>query len=249
MIVIPAVDIRQGQCVRLSQGRADAQTVYSDAPAAMATKWEQMGAARIHVVDLDGAFEKKPKNLDAIKDILSTVKVPVQVGGGIRDLATMETYLSLGVSQIIIGTEAIRNPDMVKEACRLFPGKIIVGIDAKEGKVAVEGWTETTSVTAIDLARTFEDAGVAAINFTDIHRDGMQTGPNIEQTQAFAEATSIPVVASGGVSTIQDIHAVLDIVSSGVVGVITGRALYVGTLDLAEAVAVATQGKPQPSPF
>ena len=250
MIVIPAVDIRQGKCVRLSQGRADAQTVYSDDPAAMAAKWESQGGARIHVVDLDGAFEKTPKNLDAIKKILETVKVPVQVGGGIRDIATMETYLSLGISNIIIGTEAIRNPDMVKEACRLFPGKIIVGIDAKEGMVAVEGWTETTSVTAVDLAHSFEDAGVAAINFTDIHRDGMQTGPNIEQTRAFAQSVSIPVVASGGVSTIKDIEAVKSLASAGVVGVITGRALYVGTLDLAQAVRVAMAGvEPDFNPF
>ncbi|WP_028314371.1 1-(5-phosphoribosyl)-5-[(5-phosphoribosylamino)methylideneamino]imidazole-4-carboxamide isomerase [Desulfatibacillum aliphaticivorans] len=250
MIVIPAVDIRQGKCVRLSQGRADAQTVYSDDPAAMAAKWEGMGAARIHVVDLDGAFEKTPKNLGAIKKILETVKKPVQVGGGIRDLATMETYLDLGVSNIIIGTEAIRNPEMVKNACKRFPGKIIVGIDAKEGMVAVEGWTETTSVRAVDLARSFEDAGVAAINFTDIHRDGMQTGPNIEQTRAFAQAISIPVVASGGVSTIKDIKAVKTLAKDGVVGVITGRALYVGTLDLAEAVSAAMEGvDPDYNPF
>ncbi|MBI9075991.1 MAG: 1-(5-phosphoribosyl)-5-[(5-phosphoribosylamino)methylideneamino]imidazole-4-carboxamide isomerase [Desulfatibacillum sp.] len=250
MIVIPAVDIRQGKCVRLSQGRADAQTIYSDDPAAMAAKWEGMGAARIHVVDLDGAFEKTPKNLDAIKKILETVKAPVQVGGGIRDIATMEIYLSLGISNVIIGTEAIRNPAMVKDACKRFPGKIIVGIDAKEGMVAVEGWTETTSVTAADLAKSFEDAGVAAINFTDIHRDGMQTGPNIEQTRAFAEATTIPVVASGGVSTLKDIVAVKTLASSGVVGVITGRALYVETLDLAQAVAVAMEGvEPGFNPF
>ena len=243
MIVIPAVDIRGGRCVRLSQGRADAQTVYSDDPAAMAAKWESLGAARIHVVDLDGAFEKQSKNLDPIKKILETVKAPVQVGGGLRDVGAMEKLLSLGAANVIIGTEAVRNPDMVKEACRLFPGRIIVGIDAKDGMVAVEGWTETTSMTAVELAGIFEDAGVAAINFTDISRDGMHTGPNIEQTGRFASGTGIPVVASGGVSSLDHIKAVMSIEDKGVVGVITGRALYDGTLDLALAIE-ATGRKP-----
>lgn len=241
MIIIPAVDIRHGRCVRLLQGRTDAQTIYSDDPSAMAAKWEGLGAARIHVVDLDGAFEKKPKNLDAIKKILDTVKIPIQVGGGIRDLATMETLFSMGVKNVIVGTEAIRNPDMVKKACKIFPGKIIIGVDAKNGMAAVEGWTETTSMTAIDLAALFADSGVAAINFTDIARDGMHTGPNIEQTLKFAAATDIPVVASGGVSTIKDIEAVCKLSLVGVVGVITGKALYDGTLDFAEALLVAGQ--------
>ncbi|MDI6796396.1 MAG: 1-(5-phosphoribosyl)-5-[(5-phosphoribosylamino)methylideneamino]imidazole-4-carboxamide isomerase [Desulfatibacillaceae bacterium] len=239
MIIIPAVDIRQGLCVRLSQGRADAQTVYGDDPAAMAVKWEDMGARRIHVVDLDGAFEKSPKNVDAIKAILDAVSVPIQVGGGIRDRATLEMWLELGVDSVIVGTEAVRNPDWVRRAAAQNPGRVIIGIDAKNGMVAVEGWTQTTSIPAIELVQSFENCSVAAINFTDIARDGMQTGVNVEQTAALAKATNIPVVASGGVSTIDDIRALLPLEALGVMGVITGRALYAGTLDLAQAIEVA----------
>jgi phosphoribosylformimino-5-aminoimidazole carboxamide ribotide isomerase len=242
MIIIPAVDIRQGLCVRLSQGRADAQTVYGDNPAAMAVKWEKMGARRIHVVDLDGAFEKSPKNVDAIKAILDAVSVPIQVGGGIRDRATLEMWLDLGVDSVIVGTEAVRNPDWVRRAAAQNPGRVIIGIDAKNGMVAVEGWTQTTSIPAIELVQNFEDCSVAAINFTDIARDGMQTGVNVEQTAALARGTSIDVVASGGVSTLDDIRALLPLEALGVVGVITGRALYAGTLDLAEAIEVAEGG-------
>jgi phosphoribosylformimino-5-aminoimidazole carboxamide ribotide isomerase len=239
MIVIPAVDIKEGRCVRLRQGRMDQETVFSDDPAAMAARWAEMGARLIHVVDLDGAVQKRPKNLTSIRKILDAVDAQIQVGGGIRSEETVRTLLDTGVHRVVIGTEAINNPDMVKAACRSYPGRIVVGIDARNGKVAVEGWTQTTEVAAADLARSFEDAGVAAINFTDIHRDGMQTGPNIEETRRLAEAVSIPIVASGGVSTLADIHRLLELASVGVTGIITGRALYDGTLDLKAAMDLA----------
>jgi phosphoribosylformimino-5-aminoimidazole carboxamide ribotide isomerase len=241
MIVIPAVDIKNGKCVRLCQGRMDAETVFSDDPAAMAHKWDVSGVEIIHVIDLDGAIKKRPKNAEVIRDIIAAVNAHVQVGGGIRNLKTIETYLQLGVYRIIIGTEAIRNPQLVKDACRLFPGHIVVGIDARNGLVAIEGWTETTRTRAVDLAMQFEDQGVTAINFTDIHRDGMQTGPNIEETRKLAETISIPVVASGGVSTLQDIRNLLPLEPLGVMGVITGKALYAESLNLAEAISVASQ--------
>jgi len=238
MIIIPAVDIKNGKCVRLLQGRMDAETIFSNDPSAMAERWAKDGAGMIHLVDLDGAVEKTPINQSQIKKIVEKVNVPVQVGGGIRDIKTIGMYLELGVDRVIIGTEAVRNPDFVREACHTFSNKIVVGIDARNGFVAVEGWTETTDVHAIDLAKKFEDSGVAAINFTDIHRDGMQTGPNIDETRRLAESVSIPVVASGGVSTIEDIKNLLPLEKSGVTGVITGRALYEGTLDLKEAILV-----------
>ena len=239
MIIIPAVDIKQGKCVRLSQGRMEDSTQYSDEPAAMARKWADQGAELIHVIDLDGAFAKTVQNFDSIKQILSEVKVPIQVGGGIRDLDTIEMYVNAGVSRVIIGSEAVYQPELVKEACSRFPGSIVVGIDARNGMVAVEGWSKTSKTRAIDLAKEFESCGVSAINFTDIHRDGMQTGPNIEETAALAQAVSIPIVASGGVSTIEDIKNLLKIEDKGVTGVITGRAIYEGTLDLKEAIALA----------
>jgi phosphoribosylformimino-5-aminoimidazole carboxamide ribotide isomerase len=239
MIVIPAVDLKDGKCVRLFQGRMDAETVFSDDPGAMAQKWADLGAQILHVIDLNGAIEKEPRNRHAIEQIVERIDIPVQIGGGIRSERTIKGYLDLGVERVIIGTEAIRNPDMVAAACRAYPDRIIVGIDARNGFVAIEGWTETTEVKAVDLARRFEDCGVAAINFTDIHRDGMQTGPNIEETRRLAQAVSIPVVASGGVSTIDDIRNLLPLEAAGVTGVITGRALYSGTLDLAEAILVA----------
>ena len=238
MIVIPAIDIKNGKCVRLLQGRMDAETVFSDDPAAMGRRWANDGATLIHIVDLDGAVGKRPVNLDTVRKIIDQIHVPVQVGGGIRDIDTIRMYLDQGVSRVIIGTEAIKNPDLVKSACQEFPGQIVVGIDAKAGKVAIEGWTKTTEVTAIDLARQFEDCGVAAINFTDIERDGMRTGPNLLETEKLARAISIPVVASGGVSSIEDIKNLLPLAAAGVVGVITGRALYDGSLDLKAAIAV-----------
>ena len=237
MIIIPAVDIKNGLCVRLLQGRKDAETVFSDDPAAMAQKWEDQGAEMIHVIDLDGAFEKRPKNLDAIKKILDMVKADIQVGGGIRNEDTVKMFIDLGVKKVIIGTEAIRNPKLVEKVCKAFPGQIVVGIDARKGFVAIEGWTETTQIKATDLAKQLEGLGVAAINFTDIHRDGMQTGPNIEETRRLAEAVSVPVVASGGVSTLDDIKNLLPLEKVGVTGIITGKAIYSGTLDLKEAIA------------
>lgn len=239
MIIIPAVDIKNGRCVRLVQGRKQDETVFSDDPAAMALKWSQEGAELIHVVDLDGAFEQRPRNIEAIKKILQTVGTPIQLGGGIRNEQTVRAFLDMGVSRVIIGTEAIRNPEFVEKCAGIYPGRIVVGIDARGGRVAIEGWTETTRIKAVDLAKRFENCGVAAINFTDIYRDGMQTGPNIEQTRRIAQAVNIPVVASGGVATIADIQDLLPLEAVGVVGVITGKALYSGTLDFKKALAAA----------
>jgi len=236
MIVIPAIDIKGGKCVRLRQGRMDAETVFSDDPSAMGSRWESEGAELIHVVDLDGAIGKRPVNLDTIRVIIDRVNVPIQVGGGIRDIETIRMYIDQGVARVVIGTEAIKNPELVKTACREFPDQIVVGIDAIGGQVAIEGWTQTTEVLAIDLGRQLEDFGVVAINFTDIERDGMQTGPNLLEIKRFAKAISIPVVASGGVSSIDDIKNLAPLETFGVVGVITGRALYDGSLDLKSAI-------------
>ena len=241
MIIIPAVDIKKGRCVRLFQGRMDKETVFSDDPAAMAKRWEDEGAEIIHVIDLDGAIKKSPQNLNSISNIIDSVNAHIQVGGGIRDKKTVGLLLDVGAERVIIGTEAIKNPNFVKEACKAFPGRIIVGIDARDGFVAIEGWTKTTKTKAVDLAKQFEDCGVAVINFTDIHRDGMQTGPNIDETRRLAEAVSIPVVASGGVSTIEDIKNLLPLKEVGVVGIITGRALYSGSLNLKEAIEIAKE--------
>ena len=241
MIIIPAVDIKEGKCVRLLQGRKDDETVFSDDPAAIAEKWAFAGAELIHVIDLDGAFEKRPQNIDVIKNILDRVDTPIQVGGGIRNEETVQLYLDLGVKRVILGTEAIKNQEWVAQAAKTFPDGVVVGIDARDGFVAIEGWTESTPVRALDLARKFEDCGLAAINFTDIHRDGMQTGPNIEETRRLAEAINIPVIASGGVSTIKDIQNLLPLEPVGVVGVITGRALYSGSLDFKEALSLAEE--------
>ena len=239
MLIIPAVDIKSGKCVRLYQGRMDTETVFSDDPSAMAEKWVDEGAEIVHVVDLDGAVEKGPRNLDSIKKIIHRINARVQVGGGIRNEKTVKMFFEMGVDRVVVGTEAIQNPKFVKDACKAFPGRIVVGIDARDGMVAIEGWTKTTQIKALDLARQFEDCGVAAINFTDIHRDGMKTGPNINGTRLLAEAISIPVVASGGVSTIQDIENLMPLEAVGVVGIITGRALYSGSLNLKEAIDIA----------
>ncbi len=238
MRVIPAVDIKQGQCVRLLQGRMEDETVFGDDPAAMADKWSRMGASLIHVVDLDGAFQQKPINLDSIRKIIQSVGVKIQVGGGIRAIETIRMYFEAGVARVVIGSEAVKNPALVVEACKQFPGRIVVGIDARNGFVAIEGWSRDTETKAIDLARKFEDCGVAAINFTDILRDGMQTGPNIDQTRQLAKSVSVPVVASGGVSSLDDIRKLIPLEKDGVVGIITGRALYSGSLNLKEALAL-----------
>lgn len=242
MIVIPAIDLKAGNCVRLEQGEMHRDTVFSDNPAEQALKWQEAGAELLHLVDLDGAFAGEPRNKGAIASILKALSIPAQLGGGIRDIATIEAYLSLGLSRVIIGTAAQRNPELVVEACRKFPGKIVVGIDAKNGMVAVQGWAEVTGITAVDLAKTFEDCGVSAIIYTDISRDGMMAGPNIEATKALAEAISVPVIASGGVSSLKDIENLMAIEASGISGAITGKAIYTGAINLAEAISLTKRG-------
>jgi len=237
MIIIPAIDIKQGRCVRLLQGEMDKETVFSDDPSAMALRWESEGAERLHVVDLDGAIEKRPGNLDAIRRIAERVDIPIQVGGGVRSTETIRMYFDLGIDRVVIGSEAVNNPALVKSACNEWPGRIVVGIDARNGMVAIEGWTQTTGVSAVELGKQFEDIGVAAINFTDIERDGMRSGPNIEATRQLAMAVNIDVVASGGVSSMADIENLVPLEADGVVGVITGRAIYDGSLDLKTALA------------
>jgi len=238
MLVIPAIDLKEGKCVRLEQGLMDKDTVFNECPASQALEWQNQDAELLHIVDLDGAFAGQPKNRTAIEAIIKAISIPAQLGGGIRDIATIESYLSLGLSRVIIGTAAQRNPELVREACARFPGQIVVGIDAKNGLVAVQGWAEVTGITAVELARKFEDCGVSAIIYTDISRDGMLQGPNLEATQALAKAVSIPVIASGGVSSLDDIRNLMAIESSGVTGVITGKAVYTGAIQLAEAISL-----------
>lgn len=242
MIVIPAIDLKEGKCVRLEQGLMEKDTVFCDSPADQAREWERQGAELLHIVDLDGAFAGEPKNRASIDAIAKAIAIPTQLGGGIRDIPTIEAYLSLGIGRVILGTAAQRNPELVGEACRLFPGRIVVGIDAKNGMVAVQGWAEVTGVTAVELAKRFEGYGVAAIIYTDISRDGMMQGPNIGATKALAEAISIPVIASGGVSSMKDIENLMAIEASGIAGAITGKAVYTGAINLAEAVALTKRG-------
>ena len=238
MIILPAIDLKEGRCVRLEQGLMDKDTVYNEDPAAQALIWQEQGGEFLHIVDLDGAFAGVPKNKAAIKSIVEAIDIPSELGGGIRDLKTIEAYLDLGISRVILGTVAKENPDLVKEACRKFPGQIVVGIDAKDGLVAVRGWADVTEKKATEMAREMEGFGVEAIIYTDISRDGMMQGPNIEATRALAEAITLPVIASGGLSTLDDIRKLLKIESSGVSGVITGKAIYSGAIDLREAVAL-----------
>jgi phosphoribosylformimino-5-aminoimidazole carboxamide ribotide isomerase len=238
MIVIPAIDLKGGRCVRLEQGLMERDTVFCDSPAEQAEEWQRQGAELLHIVDLDGAFAGEPKNRTSIEEIVRAIAIPTQLGGGIRDLATIETYLSLGIGRVILGTAAQRNPELVKEACARFPGRIVVGIDAKNGMVAVQGWAEVTDIRAVEMARRFEGYGVSAIIYTDISRDGMLSGPNIDATRELAEAITIPVIASGGVSRLSDIENLMAIEASGVIGVITGKAIYTGAISLAEAVAL-----------
>lgn len=239
MLIIPAVDIKDGKCVRLMQGRIDRETVFGDDPAAMAQKWAGAGAELIHVIDLNGAFAKCPQNIDAVRKILRHVHVPIQLGGGIRNQKTIEMYINMGVERVILGSEAVRRPEFVDEACRKFPKQIVLGLDARNGYVATDGWIHTSRVRAMDLVKQFENSGLAAVNFTDIQRDGMQSGLNILEIQDLAEAIDIPVIASGGVSTIDDIHKLLPLEPAGVVGVIVGKALYSGTLDFKAALKIA----------
>jgi phosphoribosylformimino-5-aminoimidazole carboxamide ribotide isomerase len=236
VILFPAIDLKNGQCVRLEQGDMARATVFNLDPAAQASDFETQGFEYLHVVDLDGAFAGKPVNAQAVESMLATVKMPVQLGGGIRDLKTVEAWLSKGITRVIIGTAAVRDPALVKEAAKKFPGKVAVGLDARDGKVAVEGWAETSTVTALEIAQRFEDAGVAAIIFTDIARDGLLKGINWDATIALADSISIPVIASGGLASIDDIKAMLEPRAAKLEGAISGRALYDGRVDPAEAL-------------
>ncbi|EKS34705.1 1-(5-phosphoribosyl)-5-[(5-phosphoribosylamino)methylideneamino]imidazole-4-carboxamide isomerase [Afipia broomeae] len=238
MILFPAIDLKNGECVRLEQGDMARATVFNLDPAAQAKTFETQGFEYLHVVDLDGAFAGKPMNAQAVEAMLKVVKFPVQLGGGIRDLATVEAWLAKGIRRVIIGTAAVRDPALVKEAAKKFPGQVAVGLDARDGKVAVEGWAETSTVTALDIAQRFEDAGVAAIIFTDIARDGLLKGLNLDATVALAEAISIPVIASGGFASIADVKALLEPRARKLEGAISGRALYDGRLDPAEALTL-----------
>lgn len=239
MILYPAIDLKDGNCVRLLRGDMDKATVFSNSPADQAEAFEQAGFEWLHIVDLNGAFEGKPVNEAAVKSILSRVKMPVQLGGGIRHIEMIDRWITAGVSRVILGTAALRNPLLVKEACRLFPGQIAVGIDAKDGKVAINGWAEVSDQLAIDLAKKFEDVGVTAIIYTDISRDGAMAGPNVEETVKLAEAISTPVIASGGISSVEDIKRYKEMEMSGIDGCILGRALYEGAIVPAEALKVA----------
>lgn len=243
MILYPAIDLKGGECVRLLRGEMDAATVYNPDPASQARAFQDAGCAWIHVVDLDGAFAGEAVNGAAVRAILSAVDVPVQLGGGIRSRAHIDTWLEAGISRVILGTVALRDPDLVIAACRDHPGRIAVGIDARGGKVAVQGWAETSEISATDLALKFEDAGVAAIIFTDIDRDGALQGPNLDATGALARALSTPVIASGGVSSLDDLRAIAKLDGDGVAGAIVGRALYDGRVDVAGAVR-ALAGEP-----
>lgn len=240
MLVIPAVDLKQGKCVRLQQGEMDRETVFSLNPAETAHAWESLGAEMLHVVDLDGAFSGSPENLTVVKEIRETIRIPIELGGGIRTLETIETCLSLGINRVILGTIAYQEPDFLQQACRAFPGKVAVGIDARNGNVAIKGWAEQTSLSAVELAQRCEHVGVAAIIYTDISRDGMLTGVNITATQRLAQAVSTPVIASGGVATLDDIRKLVPLAKDGVAGVIIGRALYAGTVSLKEAILAAS---------
>lgn len=244
LILYPAIDLKGGQCVRLKQGDMEQATVFNTSPADQARQFADSGAAWLHLVDLDGAFAGQPVNAAAVEAILKAVKLPCQLGGGIRDMARIEMWLDKGIARIILGTVALKNPALVREAAKAFPGKIAVGIDAKGGRVAVEGWAETADITALDLARKFEDAGVATVIYTDIDRDGLLQGANIAATAELASALSIPVIASGGVSNLQDLVALMQVAPTtrgkggGITGVISGRAIYDGRLDLRAALAL-----------
>ena len=243
MILFPAIDLKDGFCVRLVQGDMDQATVFNDNPGAQAAEFEALGFEYLHLVDLNGAFAGKPVNGDAVRSILANISIPAQLGGGIRDLETIDMWLETGISRVILGTSAVRDPDLVREACRRYPGRIAVGLDARGGRVAVEGWAETSDITAAEIAVRFEDAGVAAIIYTDIDRDGILQGLNLEATRALAAGTSIPVIASGGLSSIDDIAALLEPDCAILEGAISGRALYDGRLDAAEALALIAARK------
>ncbi|MBB3770588.1 phosphoribosylformimino-5-aminoimidazole carboxamide ribotide isomerase [Angulomicrobium tetraedrale] len=238
MILFPAIDLKEGKCVRLQQGDMARATIFNHDPAQQAAAFEAQGFRYLHIVDLDGAFAGKPVNAGAVERILETVAMPVQLGGGIRDLAGVEAWLAKGITRVILGTAAVRDPAFVRQAARLYPGRVAVGLDAKDGRVAVEGWAETSELTALELARRFEDAGVAAIIYTDIARDGLLKGLNLEATIALADAISLPVIASGGLASIEDVKALLEPRAKKLEGAITGRALYDGRLDPHAALAL-----------
>lgn len=243
MLIIPAIDLKDGQCVRLKQGEMASATVFSEDPAATARRWIDAGARRLHLVDLNGAFAGRPVNEKAITSIIEAVgdEIPVQLGGGIRDLDTIERYLDDGITYVIIGSAAVKNPGFLHDACNAFPGHIIVGLDAKDGRVAVEGWSKVTHHEVIDLAQKFQDYGVEAVIYTDIGRDGMMSGVNVEATVKLAQALSIPVIASGGITNLDDVRRLCAVADEGIVGAITGRAIYEGTLDFAAAQRLADE--------
>ena len=240
MLIIPAIDIKDGHCVRLEQGDMQRATIFSDQAGETARRWKELGATRLHVVDLNGAFAGKPINEVAIKQIIAVMgDVPVQLGGGIRDLATIERYLDDGVAYIVIGTAAVKTPGFLHEACDAFPGHIIVALDGKDGKVATDGWSKLTGHDVVDLAIRFQDYGVEAVLYTDIGRDGMMTGVNVEATVKLAQALTVPVIASGGLNSLADVEKLIDVEGEGIMGVVTGRAIYEGKLDFAKARALA----------
>jgi phosphoribosylformimino-5-aminoimidazole carboxamide ribotide isomerase len=246
MLIIPAIDLKDGKCVRLIQGCMQAETVYSDDPEAVARRWAEGGAPMLHVVDLDAAVHGTAVNRPRIAGMVRAVDIPVQVGGGMRDLAAVAAALEAGAQRVIIGTGAVEDPAFLRDACRSYPGRIAVGIDARQGRVATRGWTRTTEVRAVDLARQLEDTGVCALIFTDILRDGMQTGPNIEETRKLAESVHIPVIASGGVGSLEHVRSLLALEPAGVTGIITGKALYSGALRFEEALALARSSPAAP---
>ncbi|WP_024304364.1 1-(5-phosphoribosyl)-5-[(5-phosphoribosylamino)methylideneamino]imidazole-4-carboxamide isomerase [Pseudogulbenkiania sp. MAI-1] len=243
MLLIPAIDLKDGQCVRLKQGVMEDATVFSDDPVQVAVHWRDQGARRLHLVDLNGAFAGKPKNLAVIRDILAEVgdDMPVQLGGGIRDLDTIDAYLGMGLKYVIIGTAAVKNPGFLHDACDAFPGQVIVGLDAKDGMVAIDGWAKITQHNVIDLAKRFEDYGVASVIYTDIGRDGMLSGVNIDATVKLAQALTIPVIASGGLTNLDDIKQLCAVEGEGIEGAITGRAIYEGSIDFAQAQTLADE--------
>ncbi|WP_022652469.1 1-(5-phosphoribosyl)-5-[(5-phosphoribosylamino)methylideneamino]imidazole-4-carboxamide isomerase [Aquaspirillum serpens] len=243
MLLIPAIDLKDGQCVRLRQGEMNDATIFSDDPVKVAIHWRDQGARRLHLVDLNGAFAGKPKNFSVIRDILGEVgdDMPVQLGGGIRDLDTIDRYLDLGLKYVIIGTAAVKNPGFLHDACDAFPGQVIVGLDAKDGMVATDGWAKVTQHNVIDMARRFQDYGVVSVIYTDIGRDGMLSGVNIEATVKLAQALTIPVIASGGLTNLDDVKALCAVESEGIEGAITGRAIYEGTIDFQAAQTLADE--------
>ena len=236
MLIIPAIDLKDGKCVRLRQGRMEDETVFSDDPVAVAAQWVEQGARRLHIVDLNGAFAGEPVNAGVVHEIAEAFPdLPIQIGGGIRDEDTIQTYLTAGVEYVIIGTKAVNQPHFVNDICAEFPGHIIVGLDAKDGKVAIDGWSKLSKHDVIDMAKHFENDGVVSIVYTDIGRDGMMTGVNVDSTVKLAQAVNIPIIASGGITNIDDVKALCAVQDEGISGAITGRAIYEGTLDFAEA--------------